>query len=204
MGGDDADGVLAQIAQGLDQAGDLHDGQFKNGPHRAPHRAPQERAAARLPDDQRLRAERRAIADQRPEILGAGEAIGRRQESRLRAACHHFRQRWHYWNLPHRKQALVHREASERFQQCLFGNEHPDLLRPRLQQRPQLRQPFLGEKDRDNAELALQQAAHDLLALRDENALLPVLVLPPHRAVRLKLGQIERLNLLQAIHATRG
>ena len=67
----------------------------------------------------------------------------------------------------------------------------------RLQERLQFPQPFLREQHRDDAEFALQQAAHDLLAFRDEYALLPVLVLPPHGAVRLKLGQIERLNLLR-------
>src|ERR1019366_490174 len=48
-----------------------------------------------------------------------------------------------------------------------------------------------------HAEFALQQAAHDLLTFGDEDAPLPVFVLPPHRAVRLKLGQIERLDLLR-------
>ena len=66
---------------------------------------------------------------------------------------------------------------------------------PRLQERSQVLQPFLREKHRNDAEFALQQAAHDLLAFRDEYPLLPVLVLPPHGAVRLKLGQIERFDL---------
>ncbi len=133
-----------------------------------------------------------------PEVLGAGETIGRRQESRLRAARDNFRQRRHYRDLPYREQALIHREPSERFQQCLLGNEHLDLLRSRLQERPQFLQPFLREKHGDHAEFALQQTAHDLLSFGDENALLPVLMLPPHGAVGLKLGQIERLDLLRA------
>ena len=64
----------------------------------------------------------------------------------------------------------------------------------------QFAQPFLGEQHGDDAEAALQQAAHDLLAFGDEDALLPVLGLPPHGAVGLQLGQIEGLDLLGAIH----
>ena len=132
-----------------------------------------------------------------PRFSALREAIRRRQEPRLRTARDDFRQRRQRRNFPHRQQALVHREAGERFQQRLLGDEHLDFLGRACKQRLQFPQPFLREQHRDNAELALQQAAHDLLAFGDENALLPVLVLPPHRAVRLKLGQIEGLDLLR-------
>ena len=111
-----ADAAFAQVAEGLEKAGRLDDGHLEDGSHRASHRATQEGAAASFPDNQGLGAEGRAIPDQRAEILGAGETIGCRQESRLPAARDDFRQRRHCRNLPHRQQALVHREAGERFQ----------------------------------------------------------------------------------------
>jgi len=78
--GNTTDAAVAEVVEGLDQAGGLDDGHLEDAAHRASHRAAQEWAAAGFADDERLGAEGRAIADQGPEILGAGEAIGGGQE----------------------------------------------------------------------------------------------------------------------------
>ena len=86
MGGDATNAALAQVAQGLGQAGGFHDWELEDGAHGAAHGAAQEWAAAGFADDERLGVEGGAVADERAEVFGAGEAVRRDEQARLRAA----------------------------------------------------------------------------------------------------------------------
>src|SRR2546428_3704760 len=93
MRGQAAKAAFAEPAQGLSQAGRLQNWQLEDGAHRTAHRAAQKRAAGSLAHNQGLGLEGGAIANQGAEILGAGEAIGGGQKSRLRTAGENLLQR---------------------------------------------------------------------------------------------------------------
>jgi hypothetical protein len=63
-----------------------------------------------------------------------------------------------------------------------------------IQGRPKIIEQVRRQEHRDHREIALEQSAHDLVALRHEDALHDVVVVPAHGAVRRQFREVERID----------
>ena len=118
-----------------------------------------------------MRAERSAVADERADVFGIGEAIRRAQEQGTRAVGEDGGQRGRRGDFADGKDALVKVKADQLVQETSLGDEDVEVILPSFEQRREFFDAIRRQHDGHDAEaLVLQEALHDFVAFGHEDA----------------------------------
>src|SRR5437762_14106612 len=116
-----ADVSPAQCAQSLREVNILDYGQSKNAAHRAPHRAPEEWTARGSVNEQRLHAERRAVAHDRADVFRVAQSLYRRKKIRAHAPLKYGFHSMRPGDFADGQHTLKHCKPGELLQNALFS-----------------------------------------------------------------------------------
>jgi hypothetical protein len=213
MGGDAADAVGAELAQGLGecQTGALRrvvaarrpylkDGNFEDRAHGVADGAAEPGAGACFADNEGLGAEGDAVAHEEADVFGIGQSIDGGEQAWRGILPEKIIERIFAGDLADGEDALEHLEADEGFEEFFIGKVDGDVFRARGEERLKFRQAGLGQDDGLDGEPAFEEALDDFIAFSHEDALGGVFGRAAKGAVGGEPGQVEGGDGLDAEH----